>query len=133
MTNEQLKQNAAAMVAFADGKPIEFQAERDDGTFSDVWRYTSNINNIDRIPHRPKPEPKTRPWSKPDDVPGPVCWLGSSSSQSLHEQHLISCVCCRGVWWHSGQTHMLSTWEDLGGNTYSTDRKTWHPCIITEE
>ncbi len=56
MTKEQLRQNAAAMLAFADGKPIQFYM---DG----AWRWTSAINRIDVIPHRPTPELNSRPWS----------------------------------------------------------------------
>lgn len=66
LTPEQLKQNAAAMIAFAEGKPIQIKLH------NGIWKDddTGNLDGIgDNDEYRPKPEPKTRPWSKPDEFP----------------------------------------------------------------
>ena len=134
LTPEQLKQNAAAMIAFADGKPIErlgndgnyYTAER--GDYPDSERLLSSMarGNV----FRPAPEPKTRPWQKPEDVPGPVCWIRFNNSK-LGEQMIIG-------FRHTGFICIDESWESCvflfsEAKEYSTDRKTWHPCTVAVE
>ena len=126
LTPDQLKQNAAAMIAFAEGKPI--QRKRTDG----VWYDESNIAGMDWLPFRPKPEPKTRPWSKPDDVPGPVCWIRGSSEDSK-SAYLVTCIVHDGISYGLREETAFRTWDMLRRYCeYSTDRKTWHKCEVTE-
>ncbi len=61
MTSEQLRQNAAAMIAFADGKPIEWHPPGS----GDKWLETSGLEFIHIYPHRPKPA-----WTLSRNLPG---------------------------------------------------------------
>lgn len=127
LTPEQLKQNAAAMIAFAEGKPIQIKLH------NGIWKDddTGNLDGIgDNDEYRPKPEPKTRPWSKPEDVPGPVCWI-----RNPEQERLIIAIDNEGVWAGSRSFGGCAfTWENfkINGVEYSTDRKTWHKCEVTE-
>ena len=119
----QLKQNAAAMIAFADGKPIQFIPANSD-------RWTDYLNahmmpDFANRPFRPKPEPASRPWNTPEDVPL-HCWL---RSKTIGNMHLVTSLADEGTW-----GHVLGRllWRDLHGYEYSTDRKTWHPCTVED-
>ena len=121
LTIDQLKQNAAAMIAFADGKPIQFIAAN-----SDRWvdyLHTDMVPDLTNRPFRPKPQPASRPWNKPEDVPL-HCWL---RSKTIGNMHLVTSLADEGTW-----GHVLGglLWRDLHGYEYSTDRKTWHPCTV---
>jgi len=127
--SEHLRQNADCMDAYEAGRPIEFF-----DTLLSRWmpedRNPANwgVTTL----HRPKPEPKTRPWSKPDDVPGPVCWIRETNG--VKETYLI--VCLYGSHQIAITTvlgHAVLRFEDLNNYEYSTDRKTWHNCEVTEE
>ncbi len=75
---------------------------------------------------RPLPTtPRTRPWSKPEDVPGPVCWLRYDGRPEIHQIIGIqpSGVKARYDW----------NWGDLKQMEYSLDRKTWFPCQTEEK
>jgi len=134
LTPEQLKQNAAAMIAFADGKKVQRTAQ-DDFTGLSGWFDTNPIWEFDRHLYRPKPEPKTRPWSKPEDVPGPVCWL-RFANESWGDTMIIG-VRPRGIYVANidikpGVYFMDWKYFVTDYTNYSTDRKTWLPCEVTE-
>ncbi len=121
-TDEQnrLRQNAAAMLAYADEKPIEILLP------SSGWHNWM----CDHEPKwtgtfRPKHEPAGRPWSKPEDVPGPVCWLQGASNV----QRLISTILSTGIVTDTGGR---ADWSDLRDYMHSTDRREWKPCTVTE-
>lgn len=124
MTKEQLRQTGEAMIAFADGKPVQCCYG---GEWSDANEPAWNPNYL----YRKKPDPKTRQWSKPGDVPGPVCWIRSGSDQarmiiSLTDSGIrVACINAFGesCWFH---------WSETSSFEYSTDRKTWHKCEVTE-
>jgi hypothetical protein len=124
LTKEQLRDNAAAMLAFADGKPIQFIA-----SLNDTWQdylHTDMMPDLTNLPFRPKPQPVSRPWSKPEDVPGPVCWIKASSAlggmvTGLHNDG----VTCDGTRFRFGELGIAKA-------EYSTDRKTWKPCTVEE-
>lgn len=139
LTPYQLRQNAAAMMALADGKPIQFFSNdakwedysvADDGEPTDWHCYQ----------YRPKPEPKTRPWSTPEDVPGPVCWIRGIYSDG-HRDYRMSMIVgfsdptsyqtisngCQPIALSSQFSD--TRWERM---EYSTDRKTWHKCEVSE-
>lgn len=83
---------------------------------------------------RIKPEPKTRPWSKPEDVPGPVCYLRSigfdggwtmiTGARKSTPEHLSGITIEGGI---------NMRWDDLSDYEHSTDRAQWKPCTVTEE
>lgn len=119
----QLKQNAAAMLAFADGMPIQFIAAN-----SDKWvdyLHTDMMPDFANRPFRAKPQTVSRPWSTPEDVPL-HCWLRSAplSDQSW----LVNGVLNAGVYSAGG----MKNWNELRDYEYSTDRKTWKPCTVEE-
>lgn len=67
LTTDQLKLNAAAILAFAEGKPIQFQPHGYD------WMAASAITCIDSTPYRPAPilmpePPPGESWHNPDNL-----------------------------------------------------------------
>ena len=124
LTKEQLRDNAAAILAFADGKPIQFDAASY-GSTTPIWADTKALTHIQDIWHRPKPQPASRPWNTPEDVPM-HCWL---RSKTIGNMHLVTSLADEGTW-----GHVLGRllWRDLHGYEYSTDRVTWHPCTVED-
>jgi hypothetical protein len=123
-TPQQLRDTADAMEAFERGEPVECRhpALRDD-----VWEVTDRPSWCHDLMYRPKPNPKTRPWSKPEDVPGPVIWMRMEHAGS---ELLIVAIDAEGVWmWNK-----IYRWDYLRERnaTYSTDRINWWPCEVTE-
>jgi len=134
LSTDQLKSNGEAMIAFAEGRPIQHIAISETNTPRE-WTDTGKFPNwlMDHYAYRPKPKPKTRPWSGPDDVPGPVCFVRYATSNS-HWQ-IISGADGDGVWILLGgplnpvsrkvlYRVMAENWR------CSTDRKTWLPCTV---
>jgi hypothetical protein len=118
MTKEQQKQFGKAMIAHAEGKQVQF--------FDGIeWADCPTPSWKSYSRYRPKPAPSTRPWSKPEDVPGPVCWIKSRAETEC----LVVTISPEGVRIASG----LCTWYSLFDKLHSTDRKTWLPCVVTEE
>lgn len=80
--------------------------------------------------YRIKPEPVTRPWSKPEDVPGSVCWMRGARGTGVNDvQRFVTIVNSTGVSFsHGGEVY----WARIPDWEYSTDRKTWQPCVVTE-
>ena len=127
LTIDQLKQNAAAMIAFADGMPIQFIAAN-----SDRWTdylHTHMMPDFANRPFRPKPQPVSRPWSKPEDVPGPVCWIRWIDERN--NERMIVHVDGSGIFSGSQMKCVMFGGEFLKWE-YSTDRKTWKPCTVEE-
>lgn len=128
LTKEQLIQNAEAMIAFANGKPIQCSSLAADAwvdmTLTPSWRFHETE-------YRPKPEPKTRPWNCPDDVPG-NCWLRKVGD---YWNRLVIMVNAGRVTVIGGCATELQSWafSQLNDCEYSTDRKTWQPCAVTTE
>lgn len=112
MTPEEKQLTIAAFAALGEQKPVEFQTR--DGEWEPTgWHF----------PHRPKPKPALpRPWSKPSDVPGPVCYMASND---LPEQWtIVESASPSGIrFWGSWKT-----WKELATYRHSTDRLTWKPC-----
>lgn len=119
MTTEQLKQTRDAMTAFLEGKPVQFSISnspwQDCGNEEPGWELRHTL-------YRPKPTPRTVPWSKPEHVPL-NCWLRWAQTMEL----LVTAVGTHGV-----RSNSEYSWEQLGllRAEYSTDRKQWLPCTI---
>jgi hypothetical protein len=203
LTPEQLKQNAAAMIAYAEGKSIQYRPcsgrydwrdatpngkhrlawncedyeyrpkpwslpepppgkkwHREDWTeemLPEGWRPLLSDEmperEIDKCRHsssevwemvdgfaarsasywdfwffrtrRPLPEP--RHWSRPEDVPGPVCWMRGKRGSGVNSvERLVTIVQDECVGFSAGG---VAYWNDLHEWEHSTDRKTWHPCV----
>lgn len=122
-----LEREADARRAWLEGKPVEFLHD-------DVWREcTGKPLFCAGTAYRRKPTPARRPWSKPKDVPGPVCWL--------REKHATDCglivwIDNLGVGAFTDDSATVSTrgllWKELHRYEHSTDRKTWAPCTVEE-
>lgn len=132
MNVEQLRQNAAAMMAHADGKPVQslyFEDPEKGYLDNDApgWFFNTHL-------YRPKPEPVVRPWSKPEDVPGPVVWLREKdrTNNSASLEGMIAAVSVTGISVFTNDARFIS-WEKLAKFEYSHDRKTFSPCTVTEE
>jgi hypothetical protein len=128
VTYEQIKQTGLAMIAFSEGKRVEAALLRAPNSWHDVehpnWHHEAAI-------FRPKPQPVSRPWSKPEDVPGPVCWIRSEKGQS---EKLVTMVASDGIRMFSllGDHHTFFGWNSLASYEYSTDRKAWKPCTVED-
>lgn len=69
-------------------------------------------------------EPVEKRWNKPEDVPGPVCWLRwHDGSIDMIVGISGEGVLCNGE---------LISWITLQNIKYSTDRKTWLPCTCAQ-
>ncbi len=123
LTKEKLRQNAAAMLAHANGKPIEWKQPWGE------WQETKNLGLIASTEYRPKPEPVMRHWSKPSDVPAPICWLRVSGYTMAY---MVVAVYDTGLCFHMNGMHGDISWDSVGRYEYSTDCKTWHKCEVSE-
>lgn len=181
LTKEQLLSNADAIVAFANGDPIEFFS-----SFGSKWSAIKSLSGIETTPHRrapkpkpvhgydasnaeqrdqriaavharncglpvefvdydgrwkyypatlfspgwryrPAPQPATRKWSKPSDVPA-GCWIREEKVSDA-EWSALTAIDSAGV----ATDENYITWADLFAYYYhSTDLKTWKPCTVTE-
>lgn len=127
-TPEQLKDLHAAIDAHRAGKPCEVSV---DGGCN--WNDVNPANSTWAIGvafFRPKAEPKTRPWSKPDDVPGSVCWIKPAGSVRAYMAMVVG-------FYFSGIRVVTSEideieYTEIHKYEYSTDRKTWLPCTTIE-
>lgn len=123
----------AAMQAALNGKPVQW---RYPGSGEAGWATASEPINLswdcEAYDYRPKPEPKVRPWSKPEDVPL-NCWLRSNRNPE-EIQALVVSVSPRGVEWFTNADRFIA-WGDIRWTylEYSTDRREWKPCTVTEE
>lgn len=128
MTTEQLKGLRDAIDARLNGKPWQ-------------WRCNGGLNwNAGNDPHsipamlangydfRATPVPVSRPWSAPEDVPGPVCWVRAFASAVVSD--LIVTISDKGFIRYNG---IFTMWADTTHFEYSTDRREWKPCLVTEE
>ena len=130
LTKEQLRDNAAAILAFADGKPIQYDSSAIGSTIP-IWADTEDLTEIHIIPHRPKPRPVARPWSKPEDVPL-HCWI---RRHNCHWSRLVIMVNEKRISCIDGDCTAIKSldFSELAEHhEYSTDRKTWHPCTVED-
>lgn len=131
MTNEQLKGLREAIDAKLNGRPWQWKyAHEDTYQFRTVkpgglFGFSERIETFD---FRAAPELVIRPWSKPEDCPS-FFWL-----RNVENNHSYSPT---GIWpdgiavTFKGEGYFYP-WLSLGKWLYSTDRKTWHKCDVTE-
>lgn len=140
MNTDQLRQTAAAIIAYAEGKPIQYrwlECKKPDyevskwkdlnGTIADGIGWTPQLEHMEyRI------KPMSRPWSKPEDVPGSVCWVRFSCDGPAI---LVVMVTDQGIGLYGNTVlgYSPKLWSDIGDWEHSTDRKTWHPCTVEEQ
>lgn len=130
-TAQELRAIADAIDAKDKGFPVEQKH-----TYSKEWEpldsngiALGNYGN-GRWLYRPKPVPKTRQWSKPEDVP--VCWVrGNERDWPV----MIIMLQDDGVWAMSSTSKKVEfySWDEAATWQYSLDHITWHPCEVVEE
>lgn len=129
--NDRLKQNAAAMLARADGKPVQYKPRNRNCAWITIRPPGPLAFDCSYNDYRPAPEPKVRPWSKPEDVPGPVCWMRQTGTKS---HGLVAWIDEAGIGAHGMASNSTAVtglmYEQLHAYEYSTDRKTWKPCTV---
>ena len=116
MTREQAREAAAVMLAWADGKKVEFKC------ISMDWRRTDTPEwNWTAYNYRIKPTATLRPWTA-DEVPLGA-WMRVKDSPHAGRRVLIC-----GTYDEVTRSTWLSTSE------HSTDGGvTWKPCGVLEE
>lgn len=131
MTNEQLQGLREAIDAKLNGKNWQYRSV---GMHEWVTQAAeSSLGRIEGYEFRAKPEPASRPWSKPEHVPGPVCWIRTSPQEI---RMLVICIYQRGLRLQdAGIPPLNKQWGSLTGYEYSTTCRAddWHPCTVTEE
>jgi hypothetical protein len=128
LTNEQIKQNGLAMIEFAGGKPIqEFNTSNKDKGWYDVSEANFYVTGY---LWRTKPQPVSRPWSKPEDAPL-HCWIRVGKGEP---ERLVTMIATDGLWtcWAGGGSAFFA-WSSLDPYEHSTDRVTWKPCTVEEQ
>lgn len=133
MNQQRAKELLPVITAFANGEIIECSSSNW-LTKEEILPGQNATFTYDDFQYRIKPKPVTRPWSKPEDVPGPVCWVRADSGLEA----MISAVSPAGISFVGPSDSVQSySWEKFarahGKLLHSTDRKTWHPCTVTEE
>jgi hypothetical protein len=138
MTDSNKQKAAAIFTAAADGKTIQWNNDELGWVKCDPFA-PGEIRNVVNAPqfYRIKPKLVTRLWSRPEHVPGPVCWIRQKSSPDFQAMIVgtspygLDVVACP----HNlePKTYLrIRKWSDLTDREYSTDRKTWQPCVVTE-
>ena len=133
LTKEQLRDNAAAMLAFADGKPIELLTH--DRWIESLFTAEDAHLLLDCMGqgnhYRPKPQPVSRPWSKPEDVPL-HCWIRQPSVAPA--AFIVTWVGADVVAWveSTGTKKVSFSTGELANYEHSTDRVTWKPCTVED-
>lgn len=111
------------------------EAVRGDEYWHGAWRPVgSGIGSIrqDHLPtrtRRPLP-PTARPWSKPSDVPGPVCWVKTDDDERLVLAVNTDGLVLASLITTSGSTPLR--WREITAWRHSTDRRTWLACTTTD-
>lgn len=130
MTPEEIAtHNEPAAIAWLHSRPLQYLH---DNEWRDYTYAPGSFPSLTRIAFRPKPEPVTRDWCKPDDVPGPVCWIRNNL-----EDAMITSIAPNGIKFTtmdcaSDCIVRFLRWDELGKHQHSTDRINWNPCKVTE-
>lgn len=127
MTPEQLrqKQNGLAMVADAEGKPIQWA-----NVGKENWTdHTAPSWGFSIVKYRPKPEPVSRQWSYPEDIPL-NCWIRCGIGD--RQPCLIVSIWKRGVIIILERGSVFFGWDEIESARWehSTDLKIWKPCTV---
>lgn len=126
-----MKQNEAAQLwmlikAWGEGKTL--QTSLSQGQWIDQTSPDGVWFNLDADRYRIKPEPAIVPWDRPEDVPGPVCFVSMTEGRgwslviAADETGIEAASIDHEVTYYS--------WSDLRDFDvkHSTDRVNWKPC-----
>lgn len=127
-TAEQL-QTQAAFAAWQLGEPIQYEIA---GRWLDFA--SQNRPSICQFDWRPAPKPAPpRPWSAPDDVPGPACWLRFNGQGVVYSCAMIVGVDGGGCWtFEQDAKDTYVEWKHVTNYAHSIDRLNWQPCTVTQ-
>jgi hypothetical protein len=121
----------------------EFQYSATEGYWytplADDQNPESLVEYIKRHQVRLKPaKPEVRWWSKPEDVPGPMCWVrGPKRTHEAACSLIVSVsedgICTTGEL-NGSASSTFNTWSALRRDEieYSIDRRSWSSCCQTE-
>lgn len=126
MTPQRAKELLPVITAFANGEQVEYRTSIGEWESPDA----GSVLFCDNLDYRIKPKPVTRPWCCANDVPAPICWVRQTPTDRAK---LITEVSDDGVMFGYGGTGASWIWFTNYPAQYSTDRKTWLPCTVTEE
>jgi hypothetical protein len=129
LTPEQLKDAQDALAAENNGEPWEWQ-DIDDGAWTEGGGYSVIRRLYNGCLVRPVRKPALVPWSKPEDVPGPVCWIRLGRHDSCPV--MVVSIWNDGIIYVVRSGTVFQSWRDIASNhiEYSIDRKTWQPCLV---
>lgn len=131
---DKLRYFASLLIAKADGKTIESHLMPGKWHECDLSHQTWHAAELFRI----KPDPTPEYWSRPEHVPGPVCWIAAPSGSDMSDEgSLIIGINARGIQFVCGDNCIdLVTWEQIKreGLVYSTtlEKDSWQPCTVKE-
>lgn len=115
------KQNAAAVEAFLLGKPIQFKHACAESGWMDFLLACPSWSFV-RYHYRPNLEPVAVRWSKPEHVPGPVCWIRYKLEDRVY---LVTSIHSAGL---TLADQIGADWSHMDKFEHSADRVNWHPC-----
>lgn len=124
---EQIRMCADAKEALDKGQPIE----QLNASYGGKWTpFEPPFALGGGWLYRPKPQPKRVPWSKPEHVPGPVCWI---RPKSLPEGCALIIRVGPDTFAALAGSEVRSVgYGELWKYDHSTDRINWHPCEVEE-
>lgn len=130
-TAEQIEKSADAVIAFHLGKPV--QQRKVDESENDWRPLTGNLTISQAWIYRPAPVQQKRLWSSAQDIPVGVVYIRSVRSEGLSWAMIISAG--TGGLNAAGDMSAIHTvyYDRISDYEYSTDRKRWHKCEVTEE
>lgn len=138
LNNEELNDLRGAITAALNGDPVEAKFIGSDDEWNEQAGPQYNFLHPSLL-WRAKPKLVTRPWSNPDDIPAPVCFICYANSFKKEDAlwQIIQGANEEGVWILLGDIKhpnvVLVEWKVLYDNWLcSIDRKTWRKCEVVE-
>lgn len=140
LTTEQKKHCGAVRTAAANGEACELR--KSNGV---DWIKADPFDSPiipEQAPDRWRiaPKPVTRPWSKRDDIPMPICWLQSFNDDGSIRDVLamITSVSDRGITVVGPANDVkFYSWELIAEKNHklrhTTDGVNFHPCTVEEK
>lgn len=133
MTKEEARQNAEVMMAYAEGKDIQYKHKILHKEWHDFYHTEFPVFSFTDSDYRIKPTPEYRPW-RPEEVPVGA-WIRAATDFARRHGYFSSII---GVSISNIMTvedsveDMMMTFEKAFNNyEYSIDKgKTWKPCGV---
>jgi hypothetical protein len=74
---------------------------------------------------------RQEPWSKPEHVPGPVCWIRAAEPGAVGYGSLFVAFDKRGIYTRDNDPEdAFVPWAEIHEYEHSLDRVTWLPCTV---